>query len=404
MELAQQQLAKMEEDFENLSSSMKSMQAEHEAVNTARMAAEREDAVWSSQRLAMKASLRSVEKEFAEACKAAAMSRVELQAGVENLEIQSIDLEADIERLTLQIAEVRKEASATEVEADTRASAGEVAVKDHETQLADLRRRLIATLEQQHRLETETSHAREIGIEKQVSLEKYISDVVNECIEERAAFQSQLSAEQKAARLVKEQFIAEQENGKSKLSLMQEESRLRLQAAEKERKHVEEIRRRERNQVAGTAGQHHEQTEALESALDRSRQLLHESSANLGFVLQELAHEERESALEISQLREEVRMLDVTLEKASREERDLDHRFGSDVVMASTVAALSPHSPQGSMSSPRPGTAIAAALHDSGLRSTPPPSMWPPSTSWSPRAVVSLPFTPPVRSSAGGSW
>jgi hypothetical protein len=430
MDLAKQQIQEMEDEFEKVSNSTRCKQAEYEAVSNARAVLEREATVWSSQQWGAKAALQSTEQEFAEACKSAAMTRVELQAGVETLEIQSHSMEMDIDRLVAQITEMRKDAAATEVEAETRASAGELAVKDLEAQLADLRRRLITTLEQQQRLDTETAHTRETGTEKQEGLEKYISEVVNECLEERAAYAAQLGAEQKAARQVKEQFLAEHDLAKSKLSLMHEESRLRRQAAEKERKTVEDMRRREVSEVAGTEKHHHEQTEALENALERSRQLLNESSANLGFVLQELAHEERESALELAHLREEVRVLDAALEKALREERDLDHRFGPDVLgapqsappavhsrlenqihllhndsdklknhvnaLASTVASLSPRSPQASIASPPRGATSSATLHDSGLRITPSP------IAWSPRPLSTMPFTPPVRTSAGG--
>merc|ERR1711953_153621 len=89
-----------------------------------------------------------------------------------------------------------------------------------------------------------------------------------------------LTMEQKASEQVKEQLTKEHDIGLSSLALMHEESRHRLQAAERERAFAEDIRRRGISEGESMIDKQRERVEALERDLERSRHLLTESSSN----------------------------------------------------------------------------------------------------------------------------
>lgn len=321
------QLQAMEELMQRDEEALQALRAQIGIIGSESESMSRDIAMWHSQHDGTKASRSSVEKELAEARQTFSGERLKLQASIDRLLGQTQATEDEVWRTREQLDEFRRVAVTRETEQVTRSGAADVVVRDSQEQLAEFKRRLLDLVEMRARVEGEISSERQRSLEVQATLEQELDARKKVAAEDRKRLSDALALEQRATEQAKLELERDKDSSMAALRRVQEESRSKLGAAERERARVEETCRAETIGATESVAQQQKYTDALEQDLNRLRYLTTESESNLAWVRQELDREERESRLVLRQSDDSVRVIAEGLEKAMREDTALSRQI-----------------------------------------------------------------------------
>jgi chromosome segregation ATPase len=320
---ASRQLQDMEESSVKDEEALQALRAQVGVVTSEIESLGRDSQMWRGQNDAAKTSRSEAERAAKEARQSFAVERLKLQAAIERLHGQTASTEDEIKSTWDHIEEFRRVSAARETEQVTRIGAAELVVRDAQEQLAHLKKRFFETLDVHSKLESETSSGRQRALDVHAALEQDLESKKRSVAEERRKLQDQANSEQRATAQSREQLDREKEASIAMLRRVQEESRSKLTAVERERVRIEEACRADTGGANDSVSHQQKYTDALEQDLSKLRYLLTESDANLSWVKQELEREEREAGIALKQLQNGAQSASAELEKATKGEVDL---------------------------------------------------------------------------------
>jgi len=317
------ELQEMEAAVEKDEEALQALRTQSSLVNGEIDSCGRDLHMWRSQNDVAKVSRGACEKEFKEARQAFAGERLKLQAAIARLESRTASTEDEIKRTWDHIEEFRRLSGAQETEQVTRTAAAEALVREGQEQLANLKKYFLEACNAQNIAESDVSCARQRAMEEQAGLHQDLDNKKNSGAEEKQRMAEQLAIDTKAANQAREQLDRENETSVAMLRRLQEESRSKLGAAERERVRIEETCRADTVGASESVIQQQKYVDSLEHDLHRLRYLLTESEANMAWVKQEHDREEREAGLTLRQLQNESQTTAAELEKAMKSDTSL---------------------------------------------------------------------------------
>jgi len=321
------ELQEMEEAVDRDEEALQALRTQCSFVNGEIDSHGRDSHMWRSQNDAAKASRGAVEKEFKEARQTYAGERLKLQAAIDRLEGRTASTEDEIKRTWDHINEFRRLSGARETEQVTRTGAAESLVREAQEQLANLKKYFVEAVDARNRAESEVSCARQRALEVQGELEQDLDKQRQITEEEKQRRAEQLAIDTRATNQARDQLDREKETSVAMLRRMQEESRSKLGAAERERVRIEETCRADNVGASESVLQQQKYADSLEHDLHRLRYLLTESEANYAWVKQELDREERETGLNLRQLQNDSQTTAAELEKAVKSDSALTRQL-----------------------------------------------------------------------------
>merc|ERR1712048_7194 len=138
-----------------------------------------------------------------------------------------------------------------------------------------------------------------------------------------------LEAERRTAEQVRDEFHREREVTANRLKRVHDESRNKLAVVEKQRVRMQETSRADLSQANQVVAQLQQHVKTLENDVARVNALLTESEANNSWVRQELGSQDRDAAVVLRQLEEDIRTATYSLDLAHREETSLAQQIDS---------------------------------------------------------------------------
>lgn len=253
--------------------------------------------------------------------------RLKLQFGVDTLTSHIMPLEEDRKRAATMLQECRRGITERQAKGSTKHKAAENVLKEAQDNLADLRARLRDATEQRNKALEEASSSRERMQEILASLESSVSSQARIADEERRRLVDVYNKEHANTEHVRDELDRERESSMHSLRRMHDESRDKLAGAERECARLEHSSRLDIAQAAQLLGQQQKRAESLEHDVGRMRALLHESEANLSWIRQEREHEEREAAVNVRHLEDEVNATNTALSSARRDDAALSQQL-----------------------------------------------------------------------------
>jgi len=317
------QLQDMEEGVDKEEEVLQALRAQSSVVDGESDSCGRDSQMWRAQSDAAKASRGAAEKEFKEARQSFAGERLKVQAAIDRLSSQTASTEDEIKRTWDHIDEFRRLSGARETEQVTRTEATESIVRQQQEQLANLKKYYLGAVDTRNQAESEVAASRSRALEVQGEIEQDIRNRKQTNEEEMQRMSEQLAIEIRGTEQTKSQLEREKENSVLTLRRVQEDSRSKLSAAERERVRIEETCRADTCGASENLIQQQKYADSLEHDLHRLRYLLTESEANLAWVRQELDREEREAELNLRAVQSDSQGTAAELEKAAKSEAAL---------------------------------------------------------------------------------
>jgi len=284
---------------------------------------ERDALMWKSQTEATRASRAAAEKEFKESRQTFGVERLKLNAGVDRFSIQTATYEEEIKKTLDHMEEFRRLSETRETEQATRATSAEVVLRDAQEELANLKKRFLESLEARSRVDLEVTNIKQQSMELEMALERDFISKKKAGEDDKKRFEDQFSSELRESQQAREQLGIQKEMSVSALRRVQEDSRTKLDATERERMRIEETCKIDTAGALVSVERQQNYVDSLEQDLHHLRALLTESEANYAWVKQELEREDREAQLAARELQSGAHSIAIELEKNSKNERSL---------------------------------------------------------------------------------
>eukprot|EP00403_Amphidinium_massartii_P008589 CAMPEP_0178412192 /NCGR_PEP_ID=MMETSP0689_2-20121128/21885_1 /TAXON_ID=160604 /ORGANISM="Amphidinium massartii, Strain CS-259" /LENGTH=908 /DNA_ID=CAMNT_0020033425 /DNA_START=1 /DNA_END=2727 /DNA_ORIENTATION=- len=273
-----------------------------------------------------------LEKNFATEKRSTAMQRIDLQSGIEELAAETADGEQEIRRVLLQLEELRRSAILRETEGTTKIEAADAALRDGQTYLAVCQRKLADAEDAKRRCDADSSSFRQRATEIQSTLQQALESKKKAFDAEGKRLRDELSSETALSSQMRAQLDDEQERIRTIAELAADESRTKIDLAQREKARMEQSCQSEVGAAREEVLRHRRRAEALESDLSRMSSLLQESEANSDWVRQELDRADHEAEATAQLLGNDMRSALTELERAAAEEQRISQQVEAQCV------------------------------------------------------------------------
>ncbi|CAE8618179.1 unnamed protein product, partial [Polarella glacialis] len=282
---------------------------------------------WHSKREAVQASRLELEDRLAEQRRQAALERLRLQVGSDQLLAARSSADSKLQRTTVSLDELRQESVEKEATQFAQLGSAESALRDAEEQLVDLKRKVREASEVRSRTQAEVLLTRQRSSESEAALRAALGGQRGAAQEERTALEAQLAEQRQSAEKARRELAQEREAGGMLQRSSTEERRTKLEVLEQSLARVDETLRADVRSSGEALALQQRRCDALQNDLGRLRKLLADSESNVGWIREEVELEDQETARDIRRLSEEAKAAEGALEKAVREEASLSRQL-----------------------------------------------------------------------------
>eukprot|EP00933_Yihiella_yeosuensis_P038077 TRINITY_DN3203_c0_g1_i1.p1 TRINITY_DN3203_c0_g1~~TRINITY_DN3203_c0_g1_i1.p1 ORF type:complete len:993 (-),score=250.67 TRINITY_DN3203_c0_g1_i1:211-2805(-) len=286
---------------------------------------------WHARHDAVQDDRREIEERFADARRGAALERVRLQVGNDQLSIKVDEIEVATRRARDSKEELNRAASDKEADRMARLALAETQLRDEEAQLEELKRRCKEAATTRSRVDTEKASLLRRTQAEEENLLQLIDTRKCEMKEQRERLEEELKKQKRALEEAQSEFDEELELNHTKLARTQDEQKHSVESAELARSRAEESCQEDLKKANEVLSKQQKLFDSLEHDVTRVRQLLSESESNATWIHQEVDLEDDEAARELRTLKEEVDREEQALEKAMREDSLLSTRMQEDL-------------------------------------------------------------------------
>lgn len=253
--------------------------------------------------------------------------RLSIQETVDVTEGKCQTAETDLDIMSNQFVEFKRQTSARETEITSRISALEEQLKTTKYHLQDAKVQLSEVTEHLRKVKNEGLMENQKQTEIIHKLERELDQQSFEWQEEKKRLDNALESERRATNEHRERFEKWKEVHQQSLRQLQEESTIRLQNCDREKNRLAEKSRQELENARKDLEMNQRKVEQLKEQISRSRNSYHEAQGALESVKRETQRNERSLSMMKQQYADEYRTVQAAGEAARKSESSMSRQY-----------------------------------------------------------------------------
>jgi len=306
--------------------------AQAESIAQENLALERDLQMWKNMFEQCNSNRQQQEEALAELRQDWTKQKLAIQETTDITESKRQTADSDLEIMTTQFLEFKRQSAARETEVTSRINALEDNLKQLKITLEDSKIQMNDTLNNYRQVKQDGATTAAKQQEAIFKLERELDGLEQEWTQEKGRLDGLLAAERKNSAEHRERFEKWRETHQSALRQVQDDAQMRLQNFERERLRVQESYRQELDSAKNDFGGQQQKITNLKEQIARTSKSYHDTHVSLQAIKAEAERNDRNIGLMKQQHIDEIRSVQSAVDSARKAEQSLQRQYETSVV------------------------------------------------------------------------